>query len=80
MVGTFGTGFREIRVNLHKSAVNTQRPGGAGALPPDWTGFTPGLASADFSALSAAPRENPVFALGNGPPKPPKLPNLAPNR
>ena len=72
VVGTFGTGLREVRVNLHESAVTTQGPG-------VWTGFTPGLAPADFSALSAAPRENPSFPLPlpNGPPKPPKLPDLA---
>ena len=61
VVGIFGTGFREIRVNLRKSVAKTPGRVGAGALPPYWTVLTYGLAPADFSPRSASPRENLVF-------------------
>lgn len=75
VVGIFGTGFREIRVNLPESVVETPGPVGAGALPRDWTKLTPRLAPADFSTRSAAPRENPVSALGILPAETTKLLN-----
>ena len=68
VVGIFGTGFREIRVNPRKSGVKTQ-----GSVVR--TEFTAGLAPGGFSVRSAPPREKPDFSLANDPPKPPKLPS-----